>query len=975
MRVIKRDNRVENVSLDNILYRLKGLSTNAKELRKLGLTKLENIDPDLIAMDVVGRLYDKIPTTIIDEEAARISNSKTEHPEYGVLALRIIVNNHHRNTEECFSEVMEKLWDTYDELGNHNPITSESYMELVRKHKNELNEIPDYTLDYSFDYIGFQQLYKSYLLKKSEKVGNKTVLRSIERPQHMYLRVALTLYKDNLEKVKEAYEYLSKGLYTQASPTLFNCGTKYQSMSSCYLLYMEDSLEGIFKTITDTALISKRAGGLGVPISNIRAKGSLIRGTNGPSDGIIPMMQVYNQVGKYVNQGGRRKGAVALYIEPYHADIIDFLHAKKAQTHEDMRAKDIFLALWIPDLFMKQVKSDGDWWLMCPDKSPGLVDSYGEEFEKRYWAHVEAGNFIKKVKAQDIWTEIMNSQMESGTPYLLYKDAVNRKSNQSNIGMIKSSNLCVHPDTKVLTDKGHITISELGNKTVRVWNGKEFSRTTVYKTGENKSLLKVHFDIGNGLVCTPEHKFYVECGGTSKETRAKDLKEGDKLTSYKLPLVQDRGKLGCLQYGLTTEQTATVTSVEFDHTIADTYCFNEPKEHRGVFNGYLTGQCSEIVLYSDEKEYGTCNLESIALPKFVTKVRKNAKPQFDHEFLHTVVKNTIESMNSVIDNNYYPIPETERSNKRHRPIGVGVQGLHDTYIKMRFPFDSEEAKRLNIEIFETIYHACLEGSMELAKRDGAYSTFQGSPMSQGKLQFDLWKEENPELDLSNYLSKRYDWDKLKRDIQEHGIRNSMLTTCMPTVSTAQILNNTEAIEPFDSCIFKRRTIAGEFTVVYKYLVNDLIELGLWSTELKNTIIREGGSIQNISGIPDDIKKLYKTAWEISQRVLIDQSADRGLFIDHTQSLNLFVAQPTYKNLSSMHMYGWQKGLKTGLYYLRSKPQTQSANFAAYKQLMNLPPYMQTKEPLFPSEENTETVSEEALLCSLVNRDECTMCSS
>lgn len=829
MRVIKRDNRIENVSLDNILYRLKGLSTNAKELRKLGLHKLENIDPDLIAMEVVGRLYDEIPTTIIDEEAARIANSKTEHPEYGVLALRIIVSNHHRNTEECFSEVMEKLWDTHDELGNHSPITSESFMELVRRHKNELNEIPDYTLDYSFDYIGFQQLYKSYLLKKSEKVGNKTILRSIERPQHMYLRVALALYKDNLEKVKEAYEYLSKGLYTQASPTLFNCGTQYQSMSSCYLLYTQDSLEGIFKTLTDTALISKRAGGLGIPISNVRAKGSLIRGTNGPSDGIIPMMKVYNEVGRYVNQGGRRKGAVALYLPPWHADVVDFLQAKKAQTHEDMRAKDLFLAMWIPDLFMKQVKENGDWWLMCPDKSPGLVNTYGTEFEKNYWAHVEAGNFLKKVKAQDIWTEIMNSQMESGTPYLLYKDAVNRKSNQSNIGMIKSSNLC-----------------------------------------------------------------------------------------------------------------------------------------------------SEIVLYSDEQEYGTCNLESIALPKFVTKTRKNAKPQFDHEYLHTVVKNTIESMNAVIDNNYYPIPETERSNKRHRPIGVGVQGLHDTYIKMRFPFDSEEAKRLNIEIFETIYHACLEGSMELAKRDGAYSTFNGSPMSEGKLQFDLWKEENPDINLDNYLSKRYDWLALKEQIKEHGIRNSMLTTCMPTVSTAQILNNTEAIEPFDSCIFKRRTIAGEFTVVYKYLVNDLIELGLWSNDLKNTIIREGGSIQNIPGIPDDIKRLYKTAWEISQRVLIDQSADRGLFIDHTQSLNLFVAQPTYKNLSSMHMYGWQKGLKTGLYYLRSKPQTRSADFSSYTSQKVSAPVLtqtQTQEPEKTPSTLPTDISEEALMCSLVNRDECTMCSS
>jgi ribonucleoside-diphosphate reductase alpha chain len=817
MRVLKRDGKIENLSLDNILYRLKGLSTNVKELKKLGLSKLDNIDPDLITMSVVSRLYDNIPTSIIDEEAARISNSHTEHPEYSTLALRIIVSNHHRNTEECFSEVMEKLWDNYDQQGTHTPITNETFMALVRKYKNELNDIPDYTLDYSLCYIGFQQLFKSYLLKKNTNINGKLVLHTIERPQHMYLRVALTLYKDNIEKVKEAYEYLSKGYYTQASPTLFNSGTCSENLSSCFLLYTQDSLPGIFKTMTDTAMISKCAGGVGIPISNIRAKGSIIRGTNGPSDGIIPMMKVYNEIGKYVNQGGRRKGAIALYIEPHHADILDFLNSRKAQTHEDMRAKDLFPALWISDLFMKQVKENGDWWLMCPDKSFGLVDTFGDEFEINYWKHVESGNFIRKIKAQDLWIEIMKSQIETGTPYMLYKDSINKKNNQCNLGMIKSSNLC-----------------------------------------------------------------------------------------------------------------------------------------------------AEILLYSDEHEYGTCNLESIALPKFVIKNRKNSKPVFNHEFLHTVVKNTIESMNSVIDTTYYPIPETKLSNTRHRPIGVGVQGLHDTYIKMRYPFESDEAKQLNIEIFETIYHACIEGSMELAKIHGPYSSFEGSPFSQGLFQFDLWKKVNPELDLGKYLSSRYNWASLREDVTRHGLRNSMFTTCMPSVSTAQILDNTEAIEPFDSCIFKRRTIAGEFTIVYKYLVEDLLELGLWNNDLKNTIIRDGGSIQNIDSIPQHIKNLYKTAWEISQRFLIDQSADRALFIDHTQSLNLFVAQPTFKTLSSMHMYAWGKGLKTGLYYLRSKPQTRSTDLTSN---------VSSKQTETTTTTTTTEQDDSALLCSLVNRDECTMCSS
>lgn len=1113
MRVRKRDGVLENVSLDKVTYRLKTLSGNFK-----GLGKLSNIDPDIIALDVVSRLYDSIPTTQIDEEAARIAVSRTEHPEYLALASRIIISNSHRMTEECFSAVMEMLYDNVDELGDHFPIVNKDFIELVRKHKTKLNFIPDYQLDYHLDYFGFKTLERSYLLKKKIKRGDKDKLEllPLERPQHMYLRVALALYRDDLEKVERAYNYMSQGLYTQASPTMFNAGTSLQQLSSCFdedtlvfttnrgavkikdicigdktithtgkerkitqihknelnnremyrlkvaktkhvlvtgnhklyvyneasqeitwkavenlelhdyvctvlnvecldveteygrmkflkyeckeiidykkqyvytlgveedhsytveglivencfLLHMEDSLEGIFKTMTDTALISKSAGGIGIPISNIRAKGSFIRGTNGPSDGIIPMLKVFNEVGKYVNQGGKRKGSIALYVEPWHGDVFEFLDLRKAQGHEDLRARDLFLALWIPDLFMKQVESDGDWWLMCPDKCPGLTECYGDEFEELYWKYVKDLRFIKKIKAQELFKAILDAQIETGNPYMVYKDAVNRKSNQKNIGMVKSSNLCVHGDTEILTDRGYFKIESLEGQNVKVWNGEEWSATIILKTGENQNLSKIVFSDGGHLVCTEYHKFYVKENDKEIQVSAYELKEGVELIRCVYPILtkeQNKNDIPNRQ-----EQSILVKSIEKNYTVADTYCFNEPKLHRGVFNGYLTGQCSEIVLHASKDEYGTCNLESIALPKFVVKTRKNAKPYFDHEYFHKVVKDTIESMNYVIDYNYYPVKETKKSNISHRPIGVGVQGLHDVYIKMRYPFESQDARKLNKEIFETLYHACLEGSLEEAKKHGSYETFKGSPLSEGKFQFDLWADNDKDFKVDDYISSRYDWGALREQIKEHGVRNSMLTTCMPTASTAQILGNTEAIEPFDSCIFKRRVLAGEFTVMNKYLVKDLIELGLWSEDLKNEIILNDGSIQYIECIPEDIKKLYKTVWEISQKALIDQSAERGPFIDHTQSLNLFMGRPTIKKLSAMHLYSWKRGLKTGLYYLRSKPQTRSAAFSISKS----PPKIKASAVF--SEEINESIESEKLMCSLLNRDECDMCSS
>ena len=932
MRVTKRNGELERVSFDNITYRMSQLGGNYKSLGKLS-----NIDPTVVAQDTVSRLYDTIPTTEIDEEAARIAVSKTENPEYLKLASRIIVSNHHRNTEECFSETMERLYGYIDENGNPAPMLSDNFIELVRKHKDKLNFMTDYTLDYRFDYFGFKTLERSYLLKINKRV--------VERPQHMYLRVALALLQEDLERVQQTYEYLANGYYTQASPTLFNAGTRLNQLSSCFLMYTQDSIEGIFKTIQDTAFISKLAGGLGIPISNVRCRGSYIRGTSGPSDGIVPMLKVYNEVGKYINQGGKRKGSIACYLEPFHGDIFEFLDLRKAQGHEDLRARDLFLAMWMSDTFMKQVESDGDWYLMCPDKSPNLTTTFGEEHSKVYWDHVAKGRYIKKIKAQELWHKILESQIETGVPYIVYKDAVNHKSNQKNIGMIKSSNLCVHPDTMVLTDLGQVRIQDVENQQVNVWNGKEYSQVTVFKTNTNQSLTKVKFSDGGHLICTREHKFYVK---QDDQLRTNQLKLGMSLEDYQLP----------------SESKSDITIVDIipDYTIADTYCFTEPKEHKGVFNGYLTGQCSEIVLYSDENEYGTCNLESIALPKFVVKKQKNSKPYFDHELMHKIVKDTIRTMNYVIDYNYYPVPETKRSNERHRPIGVGVQGLHDVYIKMRYPFESENARKLNKEIFETLYHACLEGSMELSKESGPYSTFKGSPMSEGKFQFDMWKETDG-INLDEYLSGRYDWEKLRQQVKEFGVRNSMLTTCMPTASTAQILGNTEAIEPFDSCIFKRRVLAGEYIVMNEYLVADLQQLGLWSEDMKNEIIRNNGSVQAINQVPDDIKELYKNVWELSQKALIDQSADRGPFIDHTQSLNLFMEKPTKKKMTSMFFYGWKRGLKTGVYYFRSRSQARSAMMSSGN-VKRSPPKVSAK----PTEE-------EILACSRENPEACDMCSS
>ena len=811
MKIKKRDGRLEQLSFDKIIYRLKKICND----KVLGA--LKSIDPDIVAQKVVSSIYDGVTSCELDEEAARIAVSMIDNLQYQKLASRIIISNAHKNTHECFSEVMERLYNNTDKLGKHAPILADDIIEIIRKHKNTLNFAIDYNRDYLFDYFGYKTLERSYL-QKIWNVKNER-MEVVERPQHLYMRVAVGIHKDDIESVLKTYHLISQHYYTHATPTLFNAGTRLASLASCYLIGSDDSIEGIFKTITDCGKISKLAGGIGVHITNIRAKGSMIRGTNGLSDGIIPMIKVYNETARYINQGGKRKGSFALYLETWHADILEFLDLKKNQGHEDMRARDLFYAMWISDLFMKCVEEDSDWYLMCPDECPGLSDTYGEDFEKLYNKYVTERRYKRVVKAQEIWRKILDAQIETGTPYICYKDAVNKKCNQKNLGTIKSSNLC-----------------------------------------------------------------------------------------------------------------------------------------------------AEINLYSDDKEYAVCNLASIALPKFV-KYDHNNKPYFDFEHLRQISEYIIHPMNKVIDHTYYPVPETKLSNMKNRPVGLGIQGLVDVYVKMRLPFESEDAKKLNKEIFETIYYGSLRGSIELAKRDGAYSSFQGSPFSEGKLQFDLAAEYDG-IDLTNYLSGRWDWDSLKQDLVKYGSRNSMLLALMPTASTAQIMGNSECFEPVDSCIFKRRVLSGEFIVVNKYLVEDLEKLNLWNNELKDMIIANDGSIQNIDIIPDDIKQLYKTVWEISMKSVIEQCHDRGVFIDQTMSMNLFMANPNYKRLTSMHFYAWKKNLKTGMYYLRSKSSASAGKFSINPELEKRIREKKERGEQLEQEEQAAT-----LACSLENKEDCMMCSS
>ena len=792
MHVIKRNGEFEDLLFDKILNRI----------RKLGQEAGIRVNYQSLVMKVVEQLYDKIPTSKIDELAAeQCAVMSTSHPDYASLAGRIVVSNHQKNTDPLFTNVMTELYEFKDIHDINRPLVSESLWEFVQEHKDVLNEMIVHDRDYLIDYFGFKTLERAYLFK----IGNKIV----ERPQHMWLRVAIGIHgiKDNsnaLNLVKETYNLMSQKYFTHATPTLFNAGTPRQQLSSCYLIGMEDdSIDGIYNTLKETALISKYSGGIGLHIHNIRAKNSHIRGTNGKTDGLVPMLRVFNNTARYVNQSGKRNGSFAIYLEPWHADIEDFLEMRKNHGDEEMKARDLFYALWVSDLFMERVKNNKKWSLMCPDECPGLSDVYGAKFVELYEKYESEGKIRKSIDARELWFKFLDAQMETGTPYLLYKDAANSKSNQQNLGTIKSSNLC-----------------------------------------------------------------------------------------------------------------------------------------------------SEIVEYSDDKETAVCNLASIALPTFVNQTTK----EFNYAKLHDVTKIITYNLNRVIDINYYPTEKTKRSNMKHRPIGIGVQGLADAFILMDISFHSDEAKEVNKLIFETIYHAALERSNEIAidrKNEilqkshsrfdvlellneyeydaiikgnpnylqnsylGAYSSFKGSPASQGILQFDMW---------STTPSDRYDWSSLKESIKTHGIRNSLLVAPMPTASTSQILGFNECFEPFTSNLYSRRTLAGEFVVVNKYLMKELINLGHWDEQIKNNIIANKGSIQQLTMLSEHIRNKYKIVWEIPMKHVIDMAADRGAYICQSQSLNLWVEDPTYNSLTSMHFYSWKKGLKTGIYYLRRKAKHQAQQF-------------------------------------------------
>ena len=755
MYVLKRDGRKEPIMFDKITARVRKLCYGLNDL----------VDPVKVAMRVIEGLYDGVTTSELDNLAAETAATMTTtHPDYALLAARISVSNLHKNTKKSFVDTMTDLY-TYvnPRTGKKAPLLADNVYKIIKDNAELLDSTIIYNRDFGYDYFGFKTLERSYLLKLNGEIA--------ERPQHMLMRVSVGIHLDDLDAAIETYHLMSKKYFTHATPTLFNSGTPKPQMSSCFLLAMkDDSIDGIYDTLKQTAKISQSAGGIGLSIHNIRATGSYIAGTNGTSNGIVPMLRVFNDTARYVDQGGgKRKGSFAIYVEPWHADIFDFLNLKKNHGKEEMRARDLFYAMWIPDLFMRRVEEDTTWTLMCPNECPGLYDTHGEEFEKKYLEYEAENKGRKTIKARELWEKILESQIETGTPYMLYKDAANRKSNQKNLGTIRSSNLC-----------------------------------------------------------------------------------------------------------------------------------------------------TEILEYTSADEVAVCNLASIALPMFVK------DGGFDHQGLYDVTVRATKNLNKVIDRNYYPVKEAENSNFRHRPIGLGVQGLADTFIKLRMPFTSDEAKALNQEIFETLYFAALTASKDMAKAEGPYESYKGSPISKGEFQHNLWGIKDEEL------SGRWDWAALRKDVKKHGVRNSLLVAPMPTASTSQILGNNECFEPYTSNIYTRRVLSGEFIVVNKHLLEDLVNLGLWNEDLKQELMRANGSVQQLDNVPDDIKELYKTAWEMSMKDIIDMSRQRGYFIDQSQSLNLFMEGATMAKLTSMHFYAWKSGLKTGMYYLRTKSAVDAIKFTLDK---------------------------------------------
>ena len=1103
LNVINRHGNIVPLDFNKILKRLNDLINMEPKL---------SIKADKVAQRTISMMVDKITTYELDMLSSKICGSLiTENYDYNLLASRIVISNLHKETDDCLLTTLININKIVDENGHLINLINPKLIKFTENYYNDIHSIINYEKDFTFDYFGINTLMKSYLLKDN----NKELNNIIERPQHLWMRVSIGIHlcytndeayfnnDYNFNDIKNTYELLSSGYYTHATPTLFNAGTKHASLSSCYLLEVPDDLNGIYKTLSDTAKISKWSGGIGISITKVRSKGTLIKQTNGKSDGIVPMLKVYNDSALYVSQGGgKRKGSTAVYIEPWHADIEGFLDLKKPIGDESARARDLFLALWVPDLFMKRLIQAIEnpnkiiyWSLMCPKKCINLINCYGYEFEKNYIEYENNKQYNKQINILNLWNHIMEVQMESGVPYIMYKDAVNRKGNQNNLGVINCSNLCVKGDTLILTKEGYYPIKELSNKNVEIWNGNEFSLSPVRKTNINQKLLKITTDDGCVLECTEYHKFHIVSGARNTKhiiKQANELKEGERLIKCNFPVLKGNndfdfespythgmycgdgsnyklknsiqpfidlyhGKQELLQYldydrvmpyqeikdstriilnksindkfevpinasldnklkwlagyidadgtiiknqnarcvqiacihkdfiykvkllcntlGLNPKVTkhknageklmpdnkglgemklynckeiyrllfntldtyklynelniptkrvfndisvppqrdarkfVRISSIEEVNGLFDTYCFNESKNNTGIFNGIITGNCAEINIYTDEKNTGVCNLASICLSKFVY-TDNDGFTQFNYHKLFDVAKQVTYNINKVIDNNACPVPEGSYSDTRNRPIGLGIQGLADVFMMFKIPFTSDNAKELNKHIFETIYFGALTASNELAQKHGPYETYEGSMVSKGILQHDLCNVV-PSSGL-------WDWDSLRENIKQYGIYNSLLTALMPTASTASIMGNTECFEPITSNMYMRNVLSGNFQIVNKYLIKDLIELGLWNNTIKQKIIANDGSIQNIDEIPQNIKDIYLTVWQYKLKDMIDMDADRGAYICQSMSSNRYVIDCTTQKLTKMHIYAWKQNLKTSSYYIRTK---------------------------------------------------------
>lgn len=887
--VVKRNGEREEVSFDKVIRRIRALCT--------GLSN--DINPIFIGQKVISQIYDGVKTTELDELAAQICISlETTHLDYGKLASRIIISNNHKNTSPSFSETIHILYHNKDTNGLHCALIADDVYQIIMANKSKLNDVLDYERDYLFDYFGFKTLEKAYLMRSHMDNSKSKV---IERIQHLIMRVSIGIHKEDIKSAIQSYTYMSQKYFTHATPTLYNSGTPRSQLASCFLMGIGDSVDGLYKATSDMAKISANAGGIGICLSDVRSKGSYIRGVNGISNGIIPYCRVLNEMSRHINQAGKRPGSIACYLEPHHPEVLQFLELRKNTGAEHERCRDLFTAMWISDLFMKRVEGNQMWSLFDPDECPGLTDAYGDAYETLYLKYEADGKAKgKQVEARKVWNAMLSSQIETGTPYIGFKDHVNRKSNQKNVGTIKNSNLCVVPETKILTRNGELEIGTLENQEVEVWNGEEWSKVTVRKTGTNQKIIKVFFNTCNYIECTEYHKFHMNLNGVTTILEARQLTSGMKTIKWTHP-INNKSIVSIVSKGIHDQGR-----------ISDTYCFTEPLRNLGVFNGILAGNCIEITEVSTDDEYAVCNLASLSLPQFVEEV--DGKPTFNFEKLIEVTKVVIRNLNKVIDVNYYPVPETKKSNSRLRPVGLGIQGLADVFAMVRLPFDGTGARELNKKISEAMYYGAVYSSWELACEEGPYQEFKGSPMSQGQFQFDMWGVKP---------SDTYDWDSLRAKVMKEGVRNSLLIALMPTASTSQILGNNECFEPYTSNMYTRRTIAGDFIVINKHLVKDLMSVGLWNAEMKNKIINQNGSVQKITEIPADIRALYKTVWEIKQKILIDMSIDRSPFVCQTSSMNLFFEEPNASNLSSAFMYGWKNGLKTGCYYIRSAPKVQA----------------------------------------------------